>query len=105
MQHPFPSHLTISWSAINIPNNLVRKSVPGFTNTLRSILVTIPGSYFVRLAHARPAPKKRCSAPSLLLAKMVAGEGAERAKKIVKREGLRSRRQITQGGYGVLTHH
>ena len=101
--HSFPSHLARSRSAANLTDNLVRKSVPGFANALRSILVTIPGSYFVRLAHARPAPKKRCSAPSLLLAKMVAGEGAERAKKIVEREGFRSRQRVPPGGEGVLT--
>ena len=81
MQHPFPSYLARSWSAINLTDNLVRKSVASFANTLHSILMTIPGSLFVRLAYKRPEPvADTFLRHGLILAKKGWG-GGERAKK------------------------
>ena len=105
MQHPSLSHLTISWSAINVPNNLLRKSVASFTNSLHSILVTIPGSYFVRLAYKRPEPvADTFLRRGLMLAKTVWGE-TRPGEKLLEREGFRSRQGFAPRGYGVLTHH
>ena len=94
MQHPFPSYLARSWSAINLTDNLLRKSVASFTNSLHSILVTIPGSYFVRLAYKRPEPvADTFLRRGLILAKKGWG-GANERKKMLEGDGFRTRQRV-----------